>query len=152
MYSKSILSSFNKWLIKSQHLFIAYMNGAVQVAAFHVTGCFKLPQISFIILVYISRAICIIIMQPLSFALPAISLGPTMDAATASLTSRTPCCPAPVLTNSCSVGWFGFFCPIITPRRPRIIDTRIERRGFMGLAGSPVIFGNTRQRPESAFS
>ena len=148
IYSKSILSMFNKCSSQNQQLFFADMNRDVQVATFLVTGCFTLPQNSFLIPFFILRAICIIIMQPLSFALPAISLDPAMDAATASLTSRTPCCPAPVLTNFCSAG----FCPIIRPRGPRIIDARIARRGLMSLAGSPVFFGNTRQRPESAFS
>jgi len=150
-FNERILSMFNKWSSKNQQLFFADMNRDVQVATFLVTGCFTLPQSSFLIPFFILRAICIIIVQPLSFALPAISLGPAMDAATASLTSRTPCCPAPVLTNFCSVGT-GFFCPIITPRGPRIIDTLIARRGLMSLAGSPVFFGNTRQRPVSAFS
>jgi len=140
IYSKSILSMFNKCSSQNQQLFFADMNRDVQVATFLVTGCFTLPQSSFLIPFFILRAICIIIMQPLSFALPAISLGPAMDAATASLTSSTPCCPAPVLTNFCSAG----FCPIIRPRGPRIIDARIARRGLMSLASSPVFFGNTR--------
>ena len=63
IYSKSILSMFNKWSSKNQQLFFADMNRDVQVATFLVTGCFTLPQSSFLIPFFILRAICIIIMQ-----------------------------------------------------------------------------------------
>lgn len=146
-FNERILSMFNKWSSKNQQLFFADMNRDVQVATFLVTGCFTLPQSSFLIPFFILRAICIIIMQPLSFALPAISLGPAMDAATASLTSRTPCCPAPVLTNS-----FSFGSAIIRSRRTRIIDAIVARKWFETPYGSKVFFGNTRQSTERASS